>query len=881
MVLYSQRDGKGPVFIHSGFRAASTWLWNHFRANPEFFAYYEIFNENLAVLTAAEIDLKTSASWRSGHPKSSPYFLEFLPLLDAEGGVRDFIREDEFGAHFIPIGGLTGELYQDDLTYVRGMITAATATQRVPVLTCTRTLGRVCALKRQVGGTHVVLKRNLYHQWSSFSGQHRTGNPYFIASTLFYIFNNSEDQFFRFLGSLLPDLGKVEILSVIENNYDDVFAIFVAWHIYLIIHAERYADITIDVNRLGDPADTHRAVVEEALEHATGQRLSLADARSAIDLPWRPIANPEAARIKVEMLVERACVELNATIFERLSVASMLDDTWREYDRFTLYSKSALETIIDSVNECEELKASVVRADVDRRDLSEKYTAQLTTLQGSLEVSNQHLELERDRTAEALGYHAAQLAELQGALDRSKEELDLEREAAAEAISSYVEQIARLQSELDVNSQDFIQERSALEQDLRAYTEKISGLQIDLADRCQDLEQEQINLTEMRRAHAEKTDEQQGELDNVNEDLAQEISRLEQALWAHARQTAGLQRELEDRSRALDLERNELAEAVQSHIVQLADLNGVLDDCKQQLNLERRSAIDVGRAHAERLAELEGALEATTRHLDLERESAIRAQRVAEDDFVLLKKASSDQIASLEAAWTQHAAAEAAGAARRGAEIDRLTLAHATEISRLRADLAATRAWAAASNRSLQVLSRDREHAAQQLKELLERGEMERRQASEEAARTASLFADERNAADAHIHHLTTELAASQRRNEEQSAAFEDFLRVRTIERASRADMKAQFDAALRDQAAVFEHRVGEVVKQRDAALDVLKDLKRERRSLYKEFAMEGGPVALRWSLPLARVISWSFKKRRNLSTAIRATLGKPRDRST
>jgi hypothetical protein len=37
----------GMIFLHSGFRTASTWVWSRFRANTGTLSYYEVFNERL------------------------------------------------------------------------------------------------------------------------------------------------------------------------------------------------------------------------------------------------------------------------------------------------------------------------------------------------------------------------------------------------------------------------------------------------------------------------------------------------------------------------------------------------------------------------------------------------------------------------------------------------------------------------------------------------------------------------------------------------------------------------------------------------------------------------------------------------------------------
>lgn len=263
----------GPAFLHSGFRTSSTWLWDKLRASPHIIAYYEIFHEQLASLNsrgAAESHSQIS-SWRSNHPRSAPYFLEFTPLFRPEGGVRGY-ESSMAMERFVPEGGMDGVLSEAEISYVGGLIEAATAHGKRPLLTCTRTLGRAKALKKAFGGAHVLLVRNLFHQWGSFSSQAHDGNIYFLQQLDLMITHGRGDAFVR----AIDDWFSHRQLNAADEA---LFTAFLVLHLYLYAHAHDAADAVVDVDRLSDDRE-HRTAVERALTSLAAWPIDLGDVRS-------------------------------------------------------------------------------------------------------------------------------------------------------------------------------------------------------------------------------------------------------------------------------------------------------------------------------------------------------------------------------------------------------------------------------------------------------------------------------------------------------------------------------------------------------------------------------------------------------------------------
>lgn len=271
-----------PVFIYSSFRTSSTWLWQAFREDPRAIAYCEVFHEALADMRIDDIPRYRHDVWQSNHPPGAPYFLEFGPLLKADGGVHCY--KEEFAlSQFIPAEGLTGPLTPDAIEYVSGLVEHARAEKRLPVITCCRSLGRIKALKRAFPGWHIFLCRNLFQQWMSYLSQHQQGNDYFINSVAHTLRLNTHDSFLAELEGRYLKRSSADTSSVGEfGTIDAAFSAFAGLHIYLSIFAAEIADQIIDVNVLARNPDKVIRVEAEIFRRA-GLRVKLRDVKESVD----------------------------------------------------------------------------------------------------------------------------------------------------------------------------------------------------------------------------------------------------------------------------------------------------------------------------------------------------------------------------------------------------------------------------------------------------------------------------------------------------------------------------------------------------------------------------------------------------------------------
>ena len=289
------KTSRDPVFVHSSFRVSSTWFWNHLRALDGVTAYYEFLHERLASVDREGVDRFNTECWDSGHPRTAPYFSEYLPLISAGGGVQHY--SEQMAWHdFVPDGGIFADLDSGTRTYVGGLIGSAAARDTRAVLTCGRSLGRIAGLKRAFGGQHVLLVRDLSRQWSSYLRLGNAGTWYFHNATLSVLANG------RFNDAHLAHLfdehtqreacrGDVTLLRFI--SLDHYFRSFVAAHLYFYLAAFDQVDLVLDVSAMA-ASGAELAASTEAFAALTGLSPDFRDIRGEAPDP------PGALRITGE-----------------------------------------------------------------------------------------------------------------------------------------------------------------------------------------------------------------------------------------------------------------------------------------------------------------------------------------------------------------------------------------------------------------------------------------------------------------------------------------------------------------------------------------------------------------------------------------------------
>jgi hypothetical protein len=388
-----------PIFIHSSWRASHTWFWLKFRCDPSTVCFYEPFHESLTTLTRSEALSLGRDSWNSRHPAGEPYYLEFIPLIRKAGGVRLFAPEFSY-RWFLPVGGPTGNLRPQEIRYLALLIRRAGHLQRIPVFGFTRSLGRLAAIKKKFGGIHIFQSRNLWTQWMSVASYKRVGFNYFFEKML-RVMLEAQDPYFsslvnRTMGHYLRFLGTEEGVTCTRNDNhignsitklltlisdEDLFILYMGFHIYLYIQARLNADFVVDITKLARDKDycdrTHNWITS-----ATGLPIIFNDAAESqqyhpLDpalIDWREIReNLDFAVSMLDHAFDRRELLLHGS--------ELIDETLAEAKTSEKYVAAARHEIAKVTSERDSVSAAGAILTAERDRLLEQYRAALAGME--------------------------------------------------------------------------------------------------------------------------------------------------------------------------------------------------------------------------------------------------------------------------------------------------------------------------------------------------------------------------------------------------------------------------------------------------------------------------------------------------------------------
>lgn len=241
--------------------------------------FYEPFHEALARCSPRKIRRETATSWNSRHPNlDRPYWCEYASLIWWRG-VHGY-REDFALARYFPgPDGATREI-----RYVQRLLDHAARAGKRAVLGFSRSLARSAALKRALGGCHILLLRDPVQQWLSCRSYRLEGSsPYFeLCHFLILALAPHESpaaRLARRLGLPRPKPGRlcdqIELmLSVLSPWSDELsFRAFFAVHALSQSLARPHADLTLDVDRIYEAGD-YRAAARSAILDRTGLHIA-------------------------------------------------------------------------------------------------------------------------------------------------------------------------------------------------------------------------------------------------------------------------------------------------------------------------------------------------------------------------------------------------------------------------------------------------------------------------------------------------------------------------------------------------------------------------------------------------------------------------------
>lgn len=323
--------------------------------NEGLVCYYEPFNEQLGALTLDTIGEARPETWRSRHPQGAPYVLEYAGILAEGGGVEGFPRAASLGERYIGGAGLEGALDDDVAAYLAGLIAHARQAGKVPTLAFTRSLGRVHGIRASFGGYHILLLRNLFHQWNSYAGQARFGNWYFFQTLFETLEMAPRDAVIGQMAAIFPPETRVDLGAwVARENFDRVFCYFVGFHLYFQTAARRSVDLVVDTNAMAQDV-AYRTSITTRIGEATGIYPDFSDATQRVDFPIHPLAAPQSCMTRIKAFARDIEQQIGASDDECAFITELIEAVESEQASFSFHAAAAfeyLEQIEAELREC-------------------------------------------------------------------------------------------------------------------------------------------------------------------------------------------------------------------------------------------------------------------------------------------------------------------------------------------------------------------------------------------------------------------------------------------------------------------------------------------------------------------------------------------------
>ena len=267
---------ESPIFVHSLFRAGSTYLFSRLRRSDALFCYYESMHELVAWasedVTRLELETRTEKMQQLRHPVlEADYFDELKQVWPAWKG--RLTPETVYSGYFAETPAEAGEAFFAAL---------CAASPKQPVFSECRTAGRIGALKQGMGGHHAYLWRSPRDQWWSYQI-----DPYFDAASRVIA---HADPLPAPLATLLHSMdwprAPESTFSEARDYYDlrpasavDSYTWFYGLWLFTLDHALENADLLINIDSLSSVPD-HQGAVVHTLADWGASDIDLSDAAS-------------------------------------------------------------------------------------------------------------------------------------------------------------------------------------------------------------------------------------------------------------------------------------------------------------------------------------------------------------------------------------------------------------------------------------------------------------------------------------------------------------------------------------------------------------------------------------------------------------------------
>lgn len=272
------------IFIHSGWRTGSTYVWTKFRQHAGCIGFYEPFNEMLSAMSAAEIYTARHDLAALKHSEIGlPYFHEYIPLLGSKGHPL-FKLDFSYRNYFAVDDELT-----DQKAYVDSLLGLAGKLGKQPTLGFVRSLGRVPWFRRHFGdAVNIVVIRSPVGQWLSARQLALQHDHEFLDPMQVLIFAKGRGSAAiiaeaqrrgipRLEDHPLPVAIELARQIAAKNSPADRFETFATMYVLSYLAALPNADLIVDMDRLSaDPA--YQATTAGEIRRLTGVEIDFSDA---------------------------------------------------------------------------------------------------------------------------------------------------------------------------------------------------------------------------------------------------------------------------------------------------------------------------------------------------------------------------------------------------------------------------------------------------------------------------------------------------------------------------------------------------------------------------------------------------------------------------
>lgn len=250
-------------------RSGSTYIWNQFRKQPNYRAYFEPLHELLFRTTEGELrailPAKTASTAR--HPSVKDYYFSEYPF-EPEGGVRYFEKYFSYAKYCLEADASDAPFRR----YLLSLIELAWRNQQRPMFKFNRALMRAGWLKANFPSYGILLLRNPRDIWRSFLSFE---NPYFVVVICMIVGQNRSD----------PVLGEIarrhEVPYYLAETFDEecrfyhsyvsqhltqLYPVFFDFYMLTSVASARHVDCVIDINQVSTSAQSRDFIARRLQE---------------------------------------------------------------------------------------------------------------------------------------------------------------------------------------------------------------------------------------------------------------------------------------------------------------------------------------------------------------------------------------------------------------------------------------------------------------------------------------------------------------------------------------------------------------------------------------------------------------------------------------